>query len=117
MNATHTRAERVLILGGGLGGVACAQKLGDGGIDVVLLSWPGARCGSAAVAAGRVVAVIAEMIADSPSSADSSSPAWSPAATARPQPAAARGHGPGGCGSCTARPGRVGATAGMDGAR
>jgi NADH dehydrogenase len=37
MNRTHTAADRVLILGGGLAGVACAQKLGDEGIDVVLV--------------------------------------------------------------------------------
>ena len=30
-------ADRVLVLGGGLAGVACAQKLGDEGIDVVLV--------------------------------------------------------------------------------
>ena len=34
MNGTDTMADRVLILGGGLAGVACAQKLGDEGIDV-----------------------------------------------------------------------------------
>ena len=28
-------ADRVLVLGGGLAGVACAQKLGDEGIEVV----------------------------------------------------------------------------------
>ena len=37
MNAAHPTADRVLILGGGLAGVACAQKLGDEGIDVVLV--------------------------------------------------------------------------------
>ena len=37
MNGTDTMADRVLILGGGLAGVACAQKLGDEGIDVVLV--------------------------------------------------------------------------------
>ena len=37
MNVTDTTAARVLILGGGLAGVACAQKLGDEGIDVVLV--------------------------------------------------------------------------------
>ena len=37
MNETQTTADRVLILGGGLAGVACAQKLGDEGIDVVLV--------------------------------------------------------------------------------
>jgi NADH:quinone reductase (non-electrogenic) len=30
-------AERVLILGGGLAGVACARELGDDGIDVTLV--------------------------------------------------------------------------------
>ena len=34
MNRTHTTADPILILGGGLAGVACAQKLGDEGIDV-----------------------------------------------------------------------------------
>jgi len=34
MNGPDTTADRVLILGGGLAGVACAQKLGDEGIDV-----------------------------------------------------------------------------------
>jgi anaerobic glycerol-3-phosphate dehydrogenase len=29
MNATDPIADRVLILGGGMAGVACAQKLGD----------------------------------------------------------------------------------------
>ena len=37
MNGTDPTADRVLILGGGLAGVACAQKLGDEGIDVVLV--------------------------------------------------------------------------------
>jgi len=37
MNGTHTMADPVLVLGGGLAGVACAQKLGDEGIDVVLV--------------------------------------------------------------------------------
>ena len=37
MNETQATADRVLILGGGLAGVACAQKLGDEGIDVVLV--------------------------------------------------------------------------------
>jgi 2-polyprenyl-6-methoxyphenol hydroxylase-like FAD-dependent oxidoreductase len=30
-------AEHVLVLGGGLAGVACAQKLGDEGVDVTLV--------------------------------------------------------------------------------
>ena len=30
-------AEQVLILGGGLAGVACAQKLADEGVDVTLV--------------------------------------------------------------------------------
>src|SRR6187401_2269702 len=30
-------AERVLVLGGGMAGVACAHKLGDDGIDVTLV--------------------------------------------------------------------------------
>jgi NADH:ubiquinone reductase (H+-translocating) len=34
MNRTDTTTDPVLILGGGLAGVACAQKLGDEGIDV-----------------------------------------------------------------------------------
>ena len=34
MNGTDPMADRVLVLGGGLAGVACAQKLGDEGIDV-----------------------------------------------------------------------------------
>ena len=37
MNGTDPTADRVLVLGGGLAGVACAQKLGDEGIDVVLV--------------------------------------------------------------------------------
>jgi NADH dehydrogenase len=37
MNETDPTADRVLILGGGLAGVACAQKRGDEGIDVVLV--------------------------------------------------------------------------------
>jgi hypothetical protein len=37
MNGTELIADRVLILGGGMAGVACAQKLGDEGIDVVLV--------------------------------------------------------------------------------
>jgi len=37
MNGTDPIADRVLILGGGMAGVACAQKLGDEGIDVVLV--------------------------------------------------------------------------------
>jgi NADH dehydrogenase len=37
MNGAGTIADRVVILGGGLAGVACAQKLGDEGIDVVLV--------------------------------------------------------------------------------
>lgn len=37
MNGTRTTADRVLILGGGLAGVACAQRLGDEGVDVVLV--------------------------------------------------------------------------------
>src|SRR4051794_9931704 len=37
MNATSTIADRMLVLGGGMAGVACAQKLGDEGIDVVLV--------------------------------------------------------------------------------
>ena len=37
MNGTEPTADRVLILGGGMAGVACAQKLGDEGIDVVLV--------------------------------------------------------------------------------
>ena len=37
MNGTDPIADRVLVLGGGLAGVACAQKLGDEGIDVVLV--------------------------------------------------------------------------------
>ena len=37
MNGTDTMADRVLILGGGLAGVACAQKLGDEGITVELV--------------------------------------------------------------------------------
>ncbi len=37
MNATDPTTDRVLILGGGMAGVACAQKLGDEGIDVVLV--------------------------------------------------------------------------------
>jgi NADH dehydrogenase FAD-containing subunit len=36
MNATDPTTDRGLVLGGGLAGVACAQKLGDEGIDVVL---------------------------------------------------------------------------------
>ena len=44
MNGTDTTADPVLILGGGLAGVACAQKLGDEGIDVV---WGGGESGSA----------------------------------------------------------------------
>ena len=37
MNGTDPMADRVLVLGGGLAGVACAQKLGDEGINVVLV--------------------------------------------------------------------------------
>jgi NADPH-dependent 2,4-dienoyl-CoA reductase/sulfur reductase-like enzyme len=37
MNEADPVADRVLVLGGGLAGVACAQKLGDEGIDVVLV--------------------------------------------------------------------------------
>ncbi|MEK6439159.1 NAD(P)/FAD-dependent oxidoreductase [Pseudonocardia sp. T1-2H] len=37
MTGTDTMADRVLVLGGGLAGVACARKLGDEGIDVVLV--------------------------------------------------------------------------------
>ena len=37
MNGADPTADRVLVLGGGLAGVACAQKLGDEGIDVVLV--------------------------------------------------------------------------------
>jgi NADH dehydrogenase len=37
MNGIETKGDRVLVLGGGLAGVACAQKLGDEGIDVVLV--------------------------------------------------------------------------------
>ena len=37
MNGADTTADRVLVLGGGLAGVACAQKLGDEGIDVVVV--------------------------------------------------------------------------------
>ena len=37
MNGTDPTADRVLVLGGGLAGVACAQKLGDEGVDVVLV--------------------------------------------------------------------------------
>ena len=37
MNGTDSTADRVLVLGGGLAGVACAQKLGDEGIDVMLV--------------------------------------------------------------------------------
>ena len=37
MTGTDATADRVLILGGGLAGVACAQKLGDEGIAVVLV--------------------------------------------------------------------------------
>ena len=37
MNGTDPTADRVLVLGGGMAGVACAQKLGDEGIDVVLV--------------------------------------------------------------------------------
>ena len=37
MNGADTTADWVLVLGGGLAGVACAQKLGDEGIDVVLV--------------------------------------------------------------------------------
>src|SRR4051794_13983649 len=37
VNETRAVADRVLVLGGGLAGVACAQKLGDEGIDVVLV--------------------------------------------------------------------------------
>ena len=35
--AERRRPDRVLVLGGGLAGVACAQKLGDEGIDVTLV--------------------------------------------------------------------------------
>ena len=34
MNRADPTADPVLVLGGGLAGVACAQKLGDEGIDV-----------------------------------------------------------------------------------
>jgi flavin-dependent dehydrogenase len=37
MNGDDPMVDRVLVLGGGLAGVACAQKLGDEGIDVVLV--------------------------------------------------------------------------------
>jgi NADH:quinone reductase (non-electrogenic) len=37
VNEANPMADRVLVLGGGLAGVACAQKLGDEGIDVVLV--------------------------------------------------------------------------------
>ena len=37
MNGADRTADRVLVLGGGPAGVACAQKLGDEGIDVVLV--------------------------------------------------------------------------------
>jgi NADH dehydrogenase len=37
MNETDPTADRVPVLGGGLAGVACAQKLSDEGIDVVLV--------------------------------------------------------------------------------
>jgi NADH dehydrogenase len=37
VNRDHSDADRVLVLGGGLAGVACAQKLGDEGVDLVLV--------------------------------------------------------------------------------
>ena len=37
MNGTRPRAEHVLILGGGLAGVAAALRLGDEGVDVTLV--------------------------------------------------------------------------------
>ena len=37
MTGPNPTADPVLVLGGGLAGVACAQKLGDEGIDVVLV--------------------------------------------------------------------------------
>ena len=37
MTATGTTPDPVLVLGGGLAGVACAQKLGDEGVDVTLV--------------------------------------------------------------------------------
>ena len=37
VNRDHSDADRVLVLGGGLAGVACAQKLGDEGVDVTLV--------------------------------------------------------------------------------
>jgi NADH:ubiquinone reductase (H+-translocating) len=37
MNGTRPRAEHVLILGGGLAGVAAALRLGDESVDVTLV--------------------------------------------------------------------------------
>ena len=36
-SSSTTPSDRVLVLGGGLAGVACARELGDSGVDVTLV--------------------------------------------------------------------------------